>query len=336
MNGFLRSAGWKKRVVLASLAFVFLVTLIGFAWAGKDVTLVLDGKPYYLKTKARTVGELLKENNLNLKDKDFIKPGINESIKDGLKITIVKAKKIKLTVDGRTTELEVPALRVIDALRKLNISFNPSTDKIYPLASSLIYPGLEIKVSRRVVKVVKLRKTVPFKIIKTTSPKLPKGKELIKKPGQVGLVELTCEITYFGGKEIARKVIASKVVRLPVNQLVLVGNKRKAKVSRGYSLASRVAVARGNGVLIMWATAYTPGYGCGYRTSTGLKATYGIVAVDPRIIPLGTRLYVPGYGYAVAADTGGKIKGNRIDLCFNDLRKARKFGRRRVKVYILN
>ncbi len=335
LKSFLRSPSWKKRLILAGLAFVFLLTLIGFAWAGKNVTLVIDGKSYYLKTKAKTVGELLEENNLAVGKKDFIKPGINERVRDGLKVTIIKAKKIKLTVDGRSTEVELAALRVKDVLEKLNIAYDPSKDKIYPLETSTLYPGLEIKVSRLIVKVIKVKKAIPFEVIKTLSSRLPRGRELIKKPGQPGLAVQTFKIVYLGGKEIDRKLIASKVTKKPINQLVLVGSRKKAKVARSYTSALRVAVARGTRFLVMWATAYVPGHGCGYRTSTGRKATYGIAAVDPRVIPLGTRLYIPGYGYAVAADTGGSIKGNRIDLCFNSLKEARNFGRRQIKVYIL-
>lgn len=88
----------------------------------------------------------------------------------------------------------------------------------------------------------------------------------------------------------------------------------------------------------MVATAYFAGGG-GLNgdgiTATGLRATYGIVAVDPRVIPLGTKLYIPGYGPALAADTGGWIKGNRIDLCFNSLEEAIQWGRREVKVYVV-
>jgi 3D (Asp-Asp-Asp) domain-containing protein len=62
---------------------------------------------------------------------------------------------------------------------------------------------------------------------------------------------------------------------------------------------------------------------------------YGVVAVDPRVIPLGTRLFVEGYGSAIAGDTGGAIKGNRIDLCFNSDDEAEKVGRRTVRVLIL-
>jgi len=70
-------------------------------------------------------------------------------------------------------------------------------------------------------------------------------------------------------------------------------------------------------------------------TATGLRARKGIVAVDPRIIPLGTRLYIQGYGEALAADTGGWIKNYRIDLCFESLEECFRYGRRKIKVYLI-
>jgi len=88
--------------------------------------------------------------------------------------------------------------------------------------------------------------------------------------------------------------------------------------------------------LIMIATAYSPEEpGLSDTTATGLKAQRGICAVDPSFIPLGTRLYVEGYGYALAADTGSAIKGNRIDLCFDTLEEALSYGMKKVKVEIL-
>jgi len=70
-------------------------------------------------------------------------------------------------------------------------------------------------------------------------------------------------------------------------------------------------------------------------TATGLRARKGLVAVDPKVIPLGTMLYIPGYGEALAADTGGWIKGNRIDLVFEDLAECYRYGRRNIKVYLI-
>lgn len=86
----------------------------------------------------------------------------------------------------------------------------------------------------------------------------------------------------------------------------------------------------------MEATAYLPTDGDGYGiTATGIPATYGVAAVDPAVIPLGSRLYIPGYGEAIAADTGGAIYGNRIDLCMESYSECMNFGRRYVTVYVL-
>jgi len=89
-------------------------------------------------------------------------------------------------------------------------------------------------------------------------------------------------------------------------------------------------------VYTMEATAYLPSDGVGSGiTATGMYAARGVVAVDPSVIPLGTRLYIPGYGEAIAADTGGAIIGNRIDLCMESYGEAMQFGRRYVEVYVL-
>ena len=102
----------------------------------------------------------------------------------------------------------------------------------------------------------------------------------------------------------------------------------------------RVETSRGaeryTSVLTMEATAYLPSDGGGSGiTASGLWAQHGVVAVDPGVIPLGTRLYIPGYGEAIAADTGGAIYGNRIDLCMDTYGEAMAFGRRMVTVYVL-
>ena len=87
----------------------------------------------------------------------------------------------------------------------------------------------------------------------------------------------------------------------------------------------------------MHASAYLPGDGGGSGvTATGMVARRGVVAVDPNVIPLGSRLYIPGYGEAIAADTGGAIVGNTIDLCMESYDEAIQFGRRSVEVYVID
>lgn len=118
--------------------------------------------------------------------------------------------------------------------------------------------------------------------------------------------------------------------------LVLCGVLFCSVASPAFARRRHAAVAAAP-ALRMLATAYTAYCGgrCSGRTALGWPARRGIVAVDPRVIPLRTHLYIPGYGYAVAGDTGGAIRGRRIDLGFNTYRDARHFGRRDVTVYIL-
>ncbi len=89
----------------------------------------------------------------------------------------------------------------------------------------------------------------------------------------------------------------------------------------------------------MIATAYYPGDPLAWRDGTitflGLKMQRGIVAVDPKVIPLRTRVYVPGFGYGFAADTGSAIKGKRIDLGVNNAKEEKSFMHKPVTVYIL-
>lgn len=135
----------------------------------------------------------------------------------------------------------------------------------------------------------------------------------------------TVRITYHNGQEVKREVIKSEVIKEPQNKVIAMGT--ITTVSRG-GLSLDFREAR-----YMVASAYTY---TGRRTATGQQPAVGMVAVDPSVIPLGTRLYIEGYGYAVAADTGGSIRGNQLDLFMEDRSQCLKWGRRTVKVYILN
>ena len=107
-------------------------------------------------------------------------------------------------------------------------------------------------------------------------------------------------------------------------------------VREGFIETSRGAM-RYTDVMVMEASAYLPTDGGGdCITATGLPATHGVVAVDPDVIPLGMRVYIPGYGVAIAADTGGMIEGAMIDLCMESYDDCMDFGRRDIDVYILD
>lgn len=207
---------------------------------------------------------------------------------------------------------------------------------------------------------------IPFETIRIETDELEIGTEKVKTQGVTGMKKVTTKTYYVGGVE-EKTETEEKVIIEPLNCEVLVGTKdtaaeeaarleeeKKAEEARKAAeaaqaaqvqtlVASASAPASYSKVITLDATAYCPcskccgSYANGY-TANGMKAGYGVVAVDKSVIPLGTKLYVEGYGYCIAADTGSAIKSNRIDLCYDShsAALASGFGHKSVKVYILD
>jgi len=165
------------------------------------------------------------------------------------------------------------------------------------------------------------------------STHLRPGERRVTRAGRRGAEWLMERVTLWDDVVVDRRVVERTVVERATSARVLEGAPRTLADLRRFTVYRNV----GAGMDVV-ATAYTPytatAYPTGY-TATGVLAHQGIVAVDPRVIPLGTVLFVPGYGVAVAADTGGAIIGNRIDLCMDSYGDAINFGRQTVHVYIL-
>lgn len=169
---------------------------------------------------------------------------------------------------------------------------------------------------------------IPFKVVYEFSREVGPGRLVTHRKGVPGKAVRTFTVTFKNGK-VAGKELMHEEVTKPADELILMGKK-------GFQ-TSRSSFTRGR-VVTMHATAYDPSPitipGTTGRTANGMRARYGVVAVDPRVIPLGTLVFVEGYGFAIAADTGGAIKGNRIDLCYNERSTALRFGRRNVRVHV--
>ncbi|MPM89146.1 hypothetical protein SDC9_136254 [bioreactor metagenome] len=169
---------------------------------------------------------------------------------------------------------------------------------------------------------------VPFTVIRQPNATMEKGVEEVVEAGQNGVKTVSVKMHFADEKQVTEEVIAETIIVQPKPQIINVGTRDTINTSRG--------AQRFRSVAWMEATAYLPTDGSAEGlTATGIPARRGIVAVDPDIIPLGTRVYIPGYGVGLAADTGGAIIGNKIDLCMESSSEAWRFGRRDVKVYIL-
>ncbi|MGI8736638.1 MAG: 3D domain-containing protein [Candidatus Eremiobacter antarcticus] len=160
------------------------------------------------------------------------------------------------------------------------------------------------------------------------------GHRKTMRKGVPAVYVVTERVTTWNRIAVDRQTIGRVLVQRARPGIVVQGPPRT--VDEAMSL---MKVTKLIGMVAMVATAYTAGSAQAFptgRTATGLLARYGVVAVDPRIIPLGSHLFIPGYGNAIAADTGGAIVGHRIDLCMNSLSAALNFGRQTVRVFVLH
>lgn len=174
-----------------------------------------------------------------------------------------------------------------------------------------------------------VRVPVAYHVQTVFNAAIPLGYDRVTRSGVPGVAVETVRQVYRGIRVITVAVVGEQLVRSPSPEIVTVGAKLP-DISRGQLLGRVVKEIH------VVATAYwaNPAWSNGI-TATGAPARYGVVAVDPSVIPLGTRLYIPGYGYGVAADTGGAIIGDRIDLCFDTGTQAEDYGRQPVTVYVL-
>jgi len=178
------------------------------------------------------------------------------------------------------------------------------------------------------------RRTEPQTVHRLTPALLP-GTSKVVAHGAPGLVEIDARYSQRDGGPVHRTILWSRVIEPARPRVVADGiGYSPLAAFEAHGIAHMAFLARD--AMLMVATAYTASCGgCDGMTAIGRRAGHGIVAVDPRVIPLGTHLYIPGYGPAIAGDTGGAIVGRRIDLGFDTIRDAMLFGRRDVKVYRL-
>lgn len=197
-------------------------------------------------------------------------------------------------------------------------------DIVLPALTTKLEKNMNIEVIRVDLKKEYSDLAIPFQTERIANPKMDRG--IIKKvrEGKEGLQREVWAVRYENGGEVARNCESREVIARPVNSMIQYGT--LSMVSRGGQ------DFRFNKAVDMLATGYSY---TGNNTASGIPPSSGVAAVDPAVIPLGTRLYVEGYGKAIALDTGGAIKGNRIDLFYESENEALAWGKRNTKVYVL-
>jgi len=245
---------------------------------------------------------------------------------------------------------------VKEALDAAGVALN-HYDRVTPKLDVAVKPGMTITLTRVSVgyhkRYVTHEPETRYQLTTSVAP----GKKQVKQYQRTGREEITERVWMKNGKITLKEITDRKAIRKVQDKVVYLGVSSALmpgkvpyhnRYARSYSLSARGGSPRErmyNGTnslrrlrsITLHSTAYSdsPSENGGWsRTATGMPIVYGVAAVDPRVIPLGTRLYVEGYGYAFACDTGGAIKGHRIDLAMSSSQVYR-WGRRTVKVWIL-
>lgn len=311
-------------IFIAVLAALLLPT--GITQARKTVVVAADGQEMQVITYGRDVAAVLRRQSITLGEGDIVTPDLNTRVTEGMHIAVLRAIPAWVSAGGITREIRTVQPTVGAALQEAGVALGV-LDRCDPTLATAVVPGMIIKVIR-VAEIMKIvQEVVPFPVESKNDSSLGYGITKVLQEGCPGLAEVIYRKVFEDNAEKESKVIARTVVKAAVPKVVAVGTMRT--VSRGGE------TFRYKRVLEVTATAYypDPAWSDGY-TYLGLPAAKGIIAVDPKVIPLRSKVYVEGYGFAVAGDTGGAIKGHKIDVCFATGAEVDRWGVRKVKVYI--
>lgn len=266
-------------------------------------------------------------------------------------------KDITLVVDGKKKEISTFTGNVEELLIEQEVKYDTNDIINLPLDTKLT-DGMNVEVTDVMVKIEKESKVVDFETEIVKDREMKKGTTSVSVEGKNGENELLYEVTYHNGKQVGKKFIEENVITNPVNKVVKEGTKEEIKVEEVKEVkkeeepkiieepvkeettkeveqvketSESSEVSNLGTHMVVESTSYCQGS----VTATGTQARWGVIAVDPNVIPFGTKVYIPQFDKVfIAEDTGGAIKGNKIDIFMNSESQCIQWGRRTIDIYI--
>ena len=333
------------RVTALTIPMVLLLLLSQTALA-QNTYVITDGDRVVFHTSTATdPAAVLTEVGLSLGEDDTYttQPGIV-----GSEITIQRSQLVTVNHRGEIFEVSSTEETVAQLLQQLNISLEDMTVSV-PLDAEP-YDGMQIVVTHTVRATETYTASIPHETAYCSDASLPYGTEVVITEGIDGQALCTADVVYVEGQEVSRTVLQETVVTQPVQEVVAVGTgseplsleDQRPVIADGMIILPTGEVLTYYGTHKVLATAYThTDAGCDFITATGTTVRIGTVAVDPTLIPYGTRMFIVTddgqyvYGVSTAEDCGGGIKGDRIDLYFPTYEECMEFGRRPTTIYFL-
>ena len=316
------------------------VTLTAYAQSGY---VIYDGDDRQVVfSEATEPSEVLAEAGIELERADIV-----EVTEEGLRpeITVHRMLIVRINNGGQSVVVNAYGGTVGELLENANMTLNEGDAIDVPLQTE-IYDGMELNIDRWVTVTETFTESIPYDTEYVDSNKMLKGDEEVATAGVDGVMEHTATVTYFNGQEVSREVISSEVTLEPVNEVIkqgtVVAEKGKLTIGDGIIVTADGKVYTYNKTMKVKATAYThTDKGCDMITATGTTVRWGTVAVDPKLIPYGTKMFIVSndgkyvYGLSAAEDCGGSIKGNRIDLYMPTTKECFAFGMRNCTIYFI-
>jgi uncharacterized protein YabE (DUF348 family)/3D (Asp-Asp-Asp) domain-containing protein len=275
-----------------------------------------DGREFISTSSRPTVVQALREAGVSLGPGDVVTPAAEEKLAAGTEISIRRARALTVTLPDDHQVLYTLARTVGDALAEAGIVV-PENAFIDPAPDTPIASGMSVRVVELSASSDVEREFIESGTVYRSDPALGPGETRTVR-GHDGVLVRRYEVAYVNGEETQRTLVEEYYDPEPQDTVIYY----PVQSGRDVGAPPEGGVARTLHVYATWYNAASsgrapsdPNYG---RTATGVIVTYGIVAVDPNVIPLGTKMFIPGYGYGVAADTGGAVKGYIIDLGYPD------------------
>ena len=318
-----------KRYISSVVAglIVTAVTMTGFSYNDKTVTVMVDGAAHTVRTHLNSNEGIVRDAGVKLNPNDKVISS-SSTVQNGTTLTVVRAIPVYVTVNGKTRAVfttETTAQGVANEL-----GFKAPNYVVVGDENGSVLSGTRITIAQVTSRSLStVDQEVAVEVVRQKDDTMAKGEEEVVQVGQPGLERVQRETLYSNGTVIKTNDVSKVTQRAMVPTIIKEGTREVT--------TSRNVAGRASRAIVMEASAYLAGDGDGAGiTATGLPAVRGIAAVDPDVIPLGTRLFIPGYGEALAADTGGAIVGNKIDLVMDSYGEAMDFGRQDVTVYVLD
>lgn len=330
LGGILRG-----RTVLAFLTgCAALLVYSGYITNVNSFFVVDDGVVTVHNTYTSDALLALQEAGISVSSSDVVSMPDSPVVGGFAEITIKRGLTATVFMDGRETSITSSTADTVRALLYKAGYQSQTRDVIEPSLDTPAEDGMLITVTRYNVATVQETEPVDFPVIRNPNRNLNNGTEVVTQEGVPGEKLYSYEVTYRDGEEVSRRLVLEAVTVNPLPQIVQCGTGSTVTTASGQ-------VLRYSKRLECSATAYTTEGYSNKKNAIGNIARVGTIAVDPKVIPLRSKVYVTSangkwdYGVALCEDTGGAIKGNIVDLYFDTLAECYAFGRRKCVVYIL-